>query len=170
MARRWYQRRHAYFWPSEQEPFTKVEFIEYLPSKIDFEHESKEDVDLYLSDVKNALIEADGIDPSILEVDWKLGHLKLIYTCHNLEDVWSVHQGYLEDSVAYIYKTYSNMGGTTECDGKPVEHTVPDISELDPDMQTIRDWTTTYQSISQAINDGSLAIDDSKAIYFMESS
>ncbi|WP_304684721.1 hypothetical protein [Ileibacterium valens] len=62
------------------------------------------------------------------------------------------------------------MGGTTECDGKPVEHTVPDISELDPDMQTIRDWTTTYQSISQAINDGSLAIDDSKAIYFMESS
>ncbi|WP_304683639.1 hypothetical protein [Ileibacterium valens] len=56
------------------------------------------------------------------------------------------------------------MGGTTECDGKPVKHTVPDISELDPDMQTIRDWTTTYQSISQAINDGSLAIDDSKAI------
>lgn len=56
------------------------------------------------------------------------------------------------------------MSGTTECDGKPVEHTVPDISELDPDMQTIRDWTTTHQSISQAINDGSLAIDDSKAI------
>ncbi|WP_273234013.1 hypothetical protein [Ileibacterium valens] len=46
-----------------------MEFIEYLPSKIDFEHESKEDVDLYLSDVKDALIEADGIDPSILEVD-----------------------------------------------------------------------------------------------------
>ncbi len=57
------------FGSSEQEPFTKLEFIEYLPSKIDFEHESKEDVDLYLSDVKDALIEADGIDPSILEVD-----------------------------------------------------------------------------------------------------
>ncbi|WP_273234012.1 hypothetical protein [Ileibacterium valens] len=59
------------------------------------------------------------------------------------------------------------MSGTTECDGKPVEHIVPDISEFDPDMQTIRDWTTTYQSISQAINDGSLAIDDPKAIEFM---
>lgn len=32
----------------------KSGIYQYLPSKIDFEHESKEDVDLYLSDVKRS--------------------------------------------------------------------------------------------------------------------
>lgn len=156
--------------PSQNDPFTKVECIQYIPSKIDFENENKEDVDQYLEDVKDALIQELQANPDILDVTWEKGYVKLIFTCKDLKDVQSVHQGYLDNTVSYIYKTFSQMGGTTVCDGKTVEHEVPDISEFDGDMQTIRDWTEANRAVSQALSQGTMEIDAPEALEFMSSS
>lgn len=144
------------FGPSDDAPFTKVEFIEYFPSDIDFEHEDEEAVDQYLEDVKSKMTENNSVDPSILDVSWEKGYVTLTYTCRNLKEVQSVHEGYLEDTVSYIHQTAAAMGGTTTCDGEPVVHDVPDIAEFDGDMQTIRDWTEANRENGKAFTNGTL--------------
>lgn len=155
------------FGPSEEEPFTKVEFIQYVPSKIDFAHENEEDVQAYLEDVKEALVEQDGTDPSILDVTREKGYVKLVYTCSNLEELQSVHSQYMDDTVSHIYETFSGMQGTATCDGQPVKRPEADISDFDKDMNTIHEWISAHAADMRSYMDGTM--DPDAALNLMDS-
>lgn len=142
------------FGPSDDEPFTRVELVELIPTKVEIEDEDPEAVRQYFDDVKDAIASSNGIDPDILTVDSEGGKVRLTYECRSLKDLQSVHGYYSDETAGGVFETASGMTGTTTCDGKPVEK--GDLKDFDADMKTVRDWAEANRETGHAYLDGTL--------------